>query len=147
MTALRIAGPTLLFGGAGRRDVFRDGYRRVGVAMKKMPRGPVEQRFWAKVKRGPDCWLWTGATTRGYGHIKRGPANAGTAQATHLSWEIHNGPIPDGLMVLHHCDNPPCVNPEHLYLGTHKDNMRDRAVRGRSRGGLAQESLTLFKRN
>lgn len=50
------------------------------------------------------------------------------------SWEMHNGPIPEGQWVLHHCDNPPCVRPDHLYLGSNTENVRDRTDRGRERG-------------
>tara|TARA_Y100000310_G_scaffold14352_1_gene14541 strand:- start:175 stop:714 length:540 start_codon:yes stop_codon:yes gene_type:complete len=99
-------------------------------------RGTLEERFWAKVKKGPGCWLWTGATRPGgYGNLftfrDKGRRNHFTS-AHRASWEIHYGPIPDGLLVCHRCDNPPCVKPEHLFLGTNKDNQRDRRQKGRA---------------
>lgn len=90
-------------------------------------------RFWAKVdKRGPDeCWLWTaGTTSAGYGKIKLEKMRVD--QAAHvMSYELANGDIPDDLWVLHTCDTPACVNPNHLYAGTSKDNVRDMHERKR----------------
>lgn len=92
-------------------------------------------RFWSKVARGApdDCWPWIGARERaGYGILAR--EERGLVHKTHrLSWQMANGPIPDGLFVCHRCDNPPCVNPAHLYVGTASDNATDRASRGRGR--------------
>jgi hypothetical protein len=89
---------------------------------------PLEVRFWAKVNKTDDCWLWTAATVAGYGAIGlRGKH----IKAHRYSWELANGPIPDGLHVLHRCDNPPCVRPDHLFLGTHADNMADMSAKGR----------------
>jgi hypothetical protein len=84
----------------------------------------LEQRFWPKVRQTPDCWLWTGSKcSDGYGTI--GTSKGYLTSAHRLSWIIHNGPIPKGLSVLHKCDNPPCVNPKHLFLGTQRDNIID----------------------
>src|SRR3990167_7794333 len=89
-----------------------------------------QDRFWSKVICGPGCWNWTRATnTHGYGWVTW---NKTQTHAHRVAWEITNGPIPKGKHVLHHCDNTKCVNPSHLYLGTHADNMRDRADRRRS---------------
>lgn len=71
-----------------------------------------------------DCVMWTGATTKGYG--KRTVAHRqGTDYVHRIAWRQTYGPIPDGLDILHRCDNPPCYNPRHLFLGTHRDNMVD----------------------
>ena len=93
---------------------------------------PLAVRFWRQADRsgGPDaCWPWTGAATEGYGAIsvRRGVAR----RAPRVAWELQVGPIPDGLVVCHACDNPPCVNVNHLFLGTHADNARDKIAKGR----------------
>ena len=97
--------------------------------------GTLEERFWAKVDvRGPDdCWEWlAGKTHNGYGMIGKGGRHNGMLRAHRVSWELANGPIPDGLCVLHHCDNPGCVNPLHLWIGTNADNQQDMAQKGRA---------------
>lgn len=89
------------------------------------------ERFWSHVERSEGCWTWK--RTSGYGILSVGPRGAAVRHYAHrLSWELHNGPIPDGMFVLHRCDNPPCVRPDHLFLGTQTDNMQDCAAKGRS---------------
>lgn len=89
------------------------------------------ERFWAKVdRRGDDeCWPWTASLQNGYGQIYwRGRP----VKAQRASWEVNRGPIPHGQHVLHECDNPICVNPKHLFLGTHLDNLADMRAKGRA---------------
>lgn len=93
----------------------------------------IEDRFWPKVQITPACWEWTASQNgRGYGQIGRGCAGEGTALAHRVSYEIHHGDIPAGLIVRHKCDNRVCVNPDHLELGTHADNTQDMLERGRA---------------
>ena len=86
---------------------------------------------WDETDRG--CWEWRGKRSeKGYGLINAHRLDAVGARVHRLMWEMHNGPIPDGLVVRHRCDNPPCVNPDHLEVGTVAENQRDMAERGRS---------------
>lgn len=88
-------------------------------------------RFMDKVSPEPNsgCWLWTASSSaQGYGHFQ---VNGRLCRAHRVSWELHNGKIPDGMWVLHKCDNPGCVNPDHLFLGTNVDNVADMVAKGR----------------
>lgn len=90
---------------------------------------PMPDRFWAKVRRVGECWEWAGVHRfDNYGQFGIG----GQMRLAHrIAWELTNGPIPDGLYVCHHCDNPPCVRPDHLFLGTARDNALDMLAKGR----------------
>ncbi len=93
------------------------------------------ERFWAKVRITDTCWLWTAYTRpppRNYGSINRWGSGHGI-RAHVASWILHRGPLPHGFEVCHYCDNPPCVRPDHLWLGTHQQNMDDMVAKGRSR--------------
>ena len=96
--------------------------------------GSIEQRFWEKVCCYPgECWEWLGGRhPAGYGRINVDGKN----KAAHrVSWEINQGPIPIGLCVLHKCDNPGCVNPDHLWVDTQAANNKDMFAKGRNNSG------------
>ena len=94
------------------------------------------KRFWSKVDKTSNpngCWEWTASITRGYGRFSL--THSKPIQAHRYSWIIHFGNIPDNLCVLHKCDNQLCVNPDHLFLGTHKDNTQDMIKKQRHQFG------------
>ena len=98
-------------------------------------------RFWSKVSKTDGCWIWTGAHYRsGHGHSYFKGKYVG---AHRLSWILENGEIPEGTNVCHHCDNPPCVNPDHLFLGSQADNMRDMRQKNRGAKGETHGSAKL----
>ncbi len=91
----------------------------------------LAERFWPFVTKADGCWLWSGArTANGYGQIG---FEGHVLYAHRVAWEVTNGPIPDGLVIRHHCDTPACVRPEHLTPGTPAQNVRDAVWRGRMR--------------
>lgn len=106
----------------------------------------LQKRFSEKYKvdESTGCWVWNACKdTKGYGLFQMGqrPTGSYKASAAHrVSWQIHKGEIPKGMNVLHKCDNPPCVNPDHLFLGTQQDNTNDMIKKGR---GIANRRLEI----
>lgn len=110
-------------------------------SLKRRADAPI--RFWEKVNKNgvtvphmlDNCWEWTGSFgSRGYGHFTVGSGTKQNVRAHVFSYKTEVGEIPNGLLILHHCDNKKCVRPSHLYAGTAKDNMRDCIERGRFAG-------------
>lgn len=103
----------------------------------------AEERFFFQVKKTKTCWFWTAATDKnGYGVFRGQVGGVVLTKAHRFSYSIHTGElIPKGMVICHKCDNPSCVNPEHLFLGTHADNMRDKIAKGRARVPKGQDSV------
>jgi hypothetical protein len=95
-----------------------------------------DQKFWPKIDKTATCWIWKGGrTAQGYGIFKQ---DKKPILAHRFSYEIHKGKIPIGMVMCHHCDNPSCVNPEHLFYGTPKDNRQDSLRKNRQARGEKQ---------
>jgi hypothetical protein len=98
------------------------------------------RRFWSKVAIDDGCWLWTACRdSDGYGRfVYEGKVR----QATHVAWRLEHGSLPpDGMLVCHSCDTPACVNPAHLFLGTHLDNRTDCVAKGRAVGAAGDRNV------
>jgi hypothetical protein len=119
-----------------------DTERELPVAPEPRTCLPDAVRFWARVDRSGECWLWLGSHHEfGYGWFW---ANGRSWNAHRVAWELTNGVIPSGRVVMHTCDNPPCVNPAHLRLGTVADNQSDMAAKGRSTKGRPRPPRTVL---
>lgn len=106
----------------------------------KRLKSTFSKRFWERVdiRSEDECWTWKGGRSHfGYGVLGKFGA---LAQSHRVSWELCVGQIPEGLCVLHHCDNPPCCNPKHLFLGTRTDNVLDMKSKGRGKSGRTKLS-------
>lgn len=102
------------------------------IVKSKRPVKNFAERFWTLADKSASCWEWKGSR-QAYGHGMFTLHKGHTVQAHRVAWMVsHDQRIPEGGHILHKCDNPPCVNPSHLYLGTHADNMKDKADRGRA---------------
>jgi hypothetical protein len=97
-------------------------------------RKPLDKRFWSKVSVTDGCWLWNGTTDKdGYGLLHNTDRPPAFHRATHISWMLHGkGDVPDDRQMCHTCDNPACVRPDHLWIGTTQENTADRGRKGRT---------------
>ena len=103
-----------------------------GMTHPGRPKAPIDVLFWRHVLKSEACWIWNGHCVGGYGTLaRRIDGKIKTLLAHRISWELHNGPIPEKLLVLHHCDNPPCVRPDHLFLGDDAANHADMVSKNR----------------
>ena len=111
---------------------------RGGVKYQKKgrrPPAPIADRFWKKVEKTNGCWLWKGSQTEyGYGRFN---ISGRVEKAPRVAYKLTYGSIPEGMDILHTCDNPPCVRPDHLFPGTAKDNALDMVAKGRCNPGRA----------
>lgn len=120
--------------------------RRLGLIYKNKnvnKRGWADfwHRFWTYLeRRNNGCWDWAGTINYGYGRLRK---DGGKVYAHKIMWEVVNGPVPNGLFVLHKCDNRKCCNPDHLFLGTISDNNHDAKIKGRKVMGMRSKSAKL----
>ena len=103
----------------------------------------IADKFWSRVDKSGECWNWTSSCTKaGYGQIQARKVHPAPILAHRVSWILTFGPIPPGGHVLHRCDNPPCVNPDHLFIGDQRTNNSDRTAKGRTASGDRNGSRT-----
>lgn len=123
--------------------LIQHGSKKYYATVEELISGDVEQidsnlqfldRFWKKVEKNDldDCWIWKGSSCLGYGQMCTGMEFCGERKTHRISYTLQNGTIPKGMIIMHTCDNPSCVNPRHLKIGTYSDNMQDMKRKGRS---------------
>lgn len=110
------------------------------LALKPWRQEALAASFWGRVDKTSLCWLWTGSRNGGGYGLMNIQWKAGAEAAHRISYFLHFGEIPDGMVIMHVCDNPACVNPEHLRLGTNADNARDCAMKGRTFRSIGSKS-------
>lgn len=127
-----VAGCKRIHRGLGLCDAHYQQQKRGAALSEPAKRNvPLAERFWAKVDKSGNCWTWTAfKNPKGYGLMGHVQAD-GNQMAHRVSWVMANGEIPAGMLVLHRCDNPSCVRPDHLFLGTAQDNADDMMRKGR----------------
>jgi hypothetical protein len=104
------------------------------AARREKAQSTFADRFWRRVVKGDDCWEWTGSKdTNGYGRVYS-PFTRTHRRTSRVAYELAIGPVPEGLEIRHKCDNRPCCRPEHLQVGTHAENIADKAGKGRRAG-------------
>lgn len=104
---------------------------------------PIEERFWENVQKTESCWIWTGLKQSGKGYGKIWISKRKCEGAHRLSLIIHGKELPPHCVVMHLCDNPSCVNPDHLQIGSHRDNQIDKVIKGRQAKGEKQGHSSL----
>jgi len=115
------------------------------LAVKNFSGLSLEDRFWCRVRKTEQCWEWIGFRDKcGYGVLNVGDCKIDRAHR--VSWMLRFGLIPKGMHVLHRCDNPPCVRPAHLWLGTQNDNNEDRIAKGRTASKLTAKQVVDIRR-
>jgi len=112
------------------------------AAILRARHGTVADRFWSHVRKTSGCWLWVTRFDEPVAEYGLLTVEGRSVPVHRLSWQLHNGPIPPGMQINHTCDVRNCVRPDHLYLGTQRENMRDMVRRGRWRTGVPNVPVT-----
>jgi hypothetical protein len=116
-----------------RHNLLAAALERAGVQLRRRTAERMLTAFWEKVEKTDGCWLWRGAlNTQGYGNLRR---DGKWHRAHRYAYELEHGPIPPGMELCHRCDNPLCVRPSHMFVGTHLDNVRDMQAKRRNAHG------------